>query len=106
MLLLLGLGMGWARCEGQVLVQAPAPAADASRAASAPASSEQVATNGAPTAITLQEAIDRARKYYAQYRAAMMAADLAKQDRLQARASMLPSISYTQQYLGTRRETA
>ena len=31
-----------------------------------------------------------------------MAADLAKQDRLQARASMLPSISYTQQYLNTQ----
>ena len=94
--------MGWARCDGQVLVQAPAPAADASRAASTPVSSEQVATNGAASTITLQEAIERARKYYAQYRAAVMAADLAKQDRLQARASMLPSISYTQQYLNTQ----
>ncbi|HEY5255316.1 MAG TPA: TolC family protein [Acidobacteriaceae bacterium] len=99
---MLGLGMGWARCDGQVLVQAPAPAADASRAASTPVSSEQVATNGAASTITLQEAIERARKYYAQYRAAVMAADLAKQDRLQARASMLPSISYTQQYLNTQ----
>ncbi len=73
-----------------------------------PVSSEQVATNGAAsTAITLQEAIDRARKYYAQYRAAVMAADLAKQDRLQARASMLafdqlyPAIS---EHAGKRRD--
>ncbi len=102
MLLLLGLAMLRHRCEGQVLVQAPVPAADALQAGSAPVSSEQVATAGAPAAITLQDAIDRARRYYAQYRAAAMNAELAKQDRLQARASLLPSISYLQQYLGTQ----
>ena len=100
-LLLLGMARSWQRCEGQVLVQAPTPAADAAQAASTPASSEQVATNGAAAAITLQDAIDRARKYYAQYRAAIMAADLAKQDRVQARALILPTISSTQQFLGT-----
>jgi outer membrane protein TolC len=103
MLLLLGLAMGWRRCEGQVLVQAPMPAADATRAASAPEMSPSAATTtGAPVVITLQDAIDRARRYYAQYRAMVSAADIAKQDRLQARASMLPSISYTQQYLNTQ----
>ena len=103
MLLLLGLAMCWRRCEGQVLVQAPMPAADASQAASAPEMSQSAATTtGAPAVITLQDAIDRARRYYAQYRAVVSAADLAKQDRLQARASMLPSISYTQQYLNTQ----
>ncbi|MGB8480432.1 MAG: TolC family protein [Acidobacteriaceae bacterium] len=103
MLLLLGLATCWPRCEGQVLVQAPPPAADASQTAPAPEASQAAATTiGAPAAVTLRDAIDRARRYYAQYRASVMNAELAKQDRLQARASMLPSISYTQQYLGTQ----
>ena len=103
MLLLLGLAMCWHRCEGQVLVQAPMPAADGSQTASALETSQPAATTaGAPAAITLQEAIDRASRYYAQYRAAVTNAELAKQDRLQARASLLPSLSYTQQYLNTQ----
>ncbi|HZC43669.1 MAG TPA: TolC family protein [Acidobacteriaceae bacterium] len=105
MLLLIGLAMPGNRGEAQVLVQAPLPASDSSRAVATPDASPvalgQVATAGAPTVITLQDAIDRARRYYAQYRAAVMNVELAKQDRLQARASMLPSISYTQQFLGT-----
>ncbi|MGC2250560.1 MAG: TolC family protein [Acidobacteriaceae bacterium] len=106
MLLLLALGVCRQRCEGQVLVQAPTPAVDASQPASPaeqspPAATQPVATNSVPAAITLQDAIDRARKYYAQYRAAMMTAELAKQDRVQARASLLPSINTTQQFLGT-----
>jgi outer membrane protein TolC len=101
MLLLLGLAMCWHRCESQVLVQAPTPAADAPQAASAPETSQSVAANGAPAVITLQDAIDRARHYYAQYRAAVTAAALANQDRVQTRASLLPSISTTQQFLGT-----
>jgi outer membrane protein TolC len=103
MLLLLGLAMCWHRCEGQVLVQAPMPAVDASQTASAKETSHPAAkTAGAPIAITLQDAIDRARRYYAQYTATVMNAKLAKQDSVQARASMLPSISYTQQYLNTQ----
>lgn len=99
---MLGMAAAWQQCEAQVLVQAPTPAADASQAAPGPATSEQAAPNKPPTAITLQDAIDRARRYYAQYRAAVTNAALAKQDRLQARASLLPSINYTQQYLNTQ----
>ncbi|MGC1872323.1 MAG: TolC family protein, partial [Acidobacteriaceae bacterium] len=69
---------------------------------SEPEASQPAATTpGAPAVITLQEAIDRARRYYAQYGAAMMNAELAKQDSVQARAALLPSISSTQQFLGT-----
>jgi outer membrane protein TolC len=99
--LLLGLVTAFHRCQPQVLVQAPVPAGVSSQAASAPETTELVATNGVSAIITLQDAIERARRYYAQYRAAVTAAELAKQDRVQARASLLPSISYTQQYLGT-----
>src|SRR5665213_3733793 len=102
MLLLLGLAMCWHRCEPQVLVQAPTPSVISSQAASAPETSVPVATNGTPAVITLQDAIDRARRYYAQYRAAVTAAALANQDRVQARASLLPSLSYRQEYLGTQ----
>lgn len=57
---------------------------------------------GAPVKITLHDALGRARQNYAQYRAAVTAADLAQEDRIQARSSLLPSISYSQQYLGTQ----
>ncbi len=57
---------------------------------------------GAPTVITLQDAIKRARRYYALYRAAETTAALARETRVQARASLLPSLGYTQEYLGTQ----
>jgi hypothetical protein len=88
MALLLGLATLIHRCEPQVLVQAPVPAGVSSQSGSE--TSEPVATNSASTVITLQDAIERARRYYAQYRAAVTASELAKQDRTQARASLLP----------------
>ena len=57
---------------------------------------------GPPATITLQDAIARARKNYAQYLAAVTDAKIANQGRLQARDALLPSFSYTQQYLGTQ----
>lgn len=102
-LLLLALAVCWQRCEGQVLVEAPLPAVHASQPTSAPETSRPaVKAAAAPTAITLQDAIDRARRYYAQYRAAVMNAQIANQDRVQARAMLLPSISSSQQFLGTK----
>lgn len=53
------------------------------------------------TLMTLQDAIARARHNYADYRGAVTEAKIAREDRLQARDAMLPSISYKQQYLGT-----
>ena len=101
-LLLPWLFMCWHPSEGQVLLQAPMPAADAPQTASAPEISQPLPkTDGAPKGITLQDAIDRARRYYAQYTAMEMNARLAKQDIVQARALLLPSLSTTQQFLGT-----
>ena len=48
---------------------------------------------GPPATITLQDAIARARKNYAQYLAAVTDAKIANQDRLQARDALLPSFS-------------
>src|SRR6185437_16125050 len=57
---------------------------------------------GPPVTITLQDAVARASRNYAQYLSALTDAKIANEDRVQARAAMLPSLSYTQQYLGTQ----
>ena len=56
----------------------------------------------APQAITLQDAIARAQKIYSQYLATVADANVVHEDLRQARNAMLPSIGYTQQYLGTQ----
>jgi outer membrane protein TolC len=55
---------------------------------------------GPPATITLQDALDRAKQNDAQFQTALTDADLAREDRVQARASLYPAISYTTQYLG------
>ncbi len=98
----LGLAMLACACAPQVLaqvaLQSPAPAQTASQLIQP----EALPNAGAPATVTLLDAIGRARQYYAQYRAAATAAQVAQENRTQARASLLPSISYTQQYLGTQ----
>lgn len=63
-----------------------------------PAAGEQ----SPPVTITLQNAMERATKNYAQYLSAVTDAKIAREDTVQARAALLPSIGYTQQYLGTQ----
>jgi outer membrane protein TolC len=63
------------------------------------------APNGPPLVVTLQDALDRARKADAQFLAASTDAQLAREDRVQARASLLPALSHTTQYLGTQDNT-
>ncbi len=63
-----------------------------------PSASEQ---SGPAVTITLQDAIDRAQKYSAQFRAAKADAEDAREDRVQARAALLPSLSTRLEYLGT-----
>lgn len=59
----------------------------------------------APVVITLSDAMERARANDAPFQAAMTDAKLAGEDRVQARASLLPAFSATTQYLGTRGDT-
>lgn len=56
----------------------------------------------APVTITLQDALERAQKNDVQYLSAVTNARLSHEDRLQARASLLPSFSLTSQYLNTQ----
>jgi outer membrane protein len=55
-----------------------------------------------PTTVTLQDALERARKLDPTLLGAMSDAKSAREDRIQARNAMLPTISATTQYLGTQ----
>ena len=55
-----------------------------------------------PVAITLQDAIERARKVDAQFQSVLMASKSADEDRVQARNAILPSISYRSEALLTQ----
>ncbi len=94
--LLVGVSASFA--SGGDKQQPPAPAApDAElqlRQPSGPA--------GPPLTITLQDALKRAEKNSPQFQAAATAARSAARRRVQARAAMLPSLSYTMQYLNTQ----
>lgn len=60
---------------------------------------------GAPPVITLQDALERARRLDAQFQSASTDAQIAREDRVQARASLLPAFSESTQYLGTQGDT-
>ncbi|MFI5176544.1 MAG: hypothetical protein ACHQKY_16915, partial [Terriglobia bacterium] len=55
----------------------------------------------APLTITLQDALDRARANSPQFQAAILEYQLAREDRVQARAALLPTALYNHQYLYT-----
>ena len=60
-----------------------------------------LATDGAPPTITLQDALERARANDPQYHSALTDLGVARQDRVQARAGLLPGISYNNSYIYT-----
>lgn len=55
----------------------------------------------APLTITLQDALSRARKYNVEFNAALTDRGVAHQDRVQARAALLPSVNYNNQFIYT-----
>jgi outer membrane protein TolC len=60
-------------------------------------------TTGAPLTITLQDAVQRAQHNDPQYRsAAVTGLGLAREDRVQARAGLLPNVNYTTSYIYTQ----
>ena len=56
---------------------------------------------GAPLTITLQDALQRARLYDPQYRSAVTDFGLAREDRVQARAGLLPNVNYNTSFIYT-----
>src|SRR5262245_7035349 len=58
-----------------------------------------------PVVLTLLDAIERARANDAQFQSASADATFAHEDRSQAKAALLPALSFTTQYLGTQGDT-
>ncbi len=59
-------------------------------------------TQNAPLTITFQDALQRARQNEPTYRSALTDLGLARQDRVQARAGMLPDVNYNTSYIYTQ----
>jgi outer membrane protein TolC len=57
---------------------------------------------GAPTTLTLQDALTRARANEPQYRAALTQYGVARQQTVQARAGLLPNVNYNAEFLYTQ----
>jgi outer membrane protein TolC len=80
----------------------PAPAAiDSTAIFSALMTGAQPAAQSTPPPLTLQAALTQARENSPQLRSAFTAAQLAGEDRVQARASLLPSVNGFTQYIRT-----
>lgn len=60
------------------------------------------ASTQAPATITLQDALALARKNNVEFNAALTEQGVARQDKVQARAALLPSLTYNNQYLYTQ----
>lgn len=60
------------------------------------------APSGAPLTVTLQDALERARQNETQFQAVVADAAVAREDRVQAKAGLLPAFSATTQYLGNQ----
>src|SRR5678816_1068236 len=58
--------------------------------------------SAAPVVITLQDALERARKLDVEVQSAIADVRSAGEERVQAKASLLPGVSVTSQYLGTQ----
>jgi outer membrane protein TolC len=104
-----GLREGMARTQKAFIFLALSLALSAS-AQSAPnqvaaGSSNQQNTSSAPSnaplTLTLQDALERAKKNNPEYRAAVTEFGIAKEDRVQSRAALLPSVNYNAAFLYT-----
>ncbi|HKW99445.1 MAG TPA: TolC family protein [Bryobacteraceae bacterium] len=86
-----------------VLLVVTALVVQAGALAQAPAlATGQTAPGEAPLAITLKDAIERARAINPQVQSAIISAQLAREDRVQAKAGLLPTLNYFNQYIYTQ----
>lgn len=58
--------------------------------------------SGPPLTLTLDEALARAKKVAAQYQSAVITAEIAHEDRVQAKAALLPTVNWFNQYIYTQ----
>jgi outer membrane protein TolC len=81
-------------------IEAPAPQSAPSAAAGQAGSS--VPQSNAPLMLTLQDALELAKKSNPDYRSAVTDYGLAKEDKVQGRAAVLPSVNFNTSYLYTQ----
>ena len=86
-----------------VIVGVLSVCAGAQQSGSAPVVQAQTAAqnSNAPVVITLEDALQRAKNLDPTYRTALTAAGVAHEDHVQARAALLPSVTYNNQFLYT-----
>jgi len=76
------------------------------RAASAQTASNNQANNqqvsNAPLTLTLQDALERAKRINPEYRGALTESGLAKEDKVQSRAALLPNVNFATSFLYTQ----
>jgi outer membrane protein TolC len=70
--------------------------------ASVPSNDTFSQTQSAPPTLTLQDALARAQRIDPQFQSAVSNAKVAREDRLQSRAALLPSLAGSSQYLNTQ----
>ena len=85
-----------------VLLSAPPGAAQQPPAESLPPLVHPEGPSAAPLVLTLQDAIERARQNSQQFQVSVTDAEIATEDRVQAKAGLLPAVSATTQYLGNQ----
>jgi outer membrane protein TolC len=85
-----------------VLLMTARDAAAQTTAIQPPALVRPDAASGPPLTLTLQDALERAKQNDAQFKSVSAEADLAHEDRVQAKAGLLPAFSATTQYLGNQ----
>jgi outer membrane protein TolC len=96
-----------AAASSSLFAQAPVEQAPVGQAPGAtlevsqPSPAATAAPDGAPLTLTLQDALERARKNEVQFHAALTDLGVARQDRVQARAALLPNISYNNSFIYT-----
>jgi len=81
---------------GAAQVRAQPPAA----AEQAPSLVHPAGAAGAPAVLTLADALQRARQNDLTYQTSVADAESAREDRVQAKAALLPAVSYSTQFLG------
>ncbi|MHB8216833.1 MAG: TolC family protein [Candidatus Sulfotelmatobacter sp.] len=99
--------LGLAAASPALFAQAPAATLELSHPHSYSYPHESQATDaasadGTPLTITLQDALERARVNDPQYHAALTDLGVAREDRVQARAGLLPAVTYNNSFIYTQ----
>src|SRR5258708_4134773 len=103
------VAMSWAFCACALLCAAQEPAQEPAsqqppaEPASQPPTGQPTNNTTAPIRLTLQDALDRARKNSVPFNAAVTNAGLARQDRRQALNNLPPSVAYANSVICTHR---